>query len=448
MRKRLKSRKGARDLPSVNEKLRVLQSYDFDNRLEKQRKRGEEKSLMEKIKNSCSYLYEELTRLTFIQDISQVLDELPSNDVLDQMPNKKILKRAIGHFKRLHAHVSKNFENEKSYVSKIIERIGNIYEELQRKHRIQEKTTLILFQKLEAEGESEAARIYLELQEKKRKLEGLRSQVSRLKRHLSQLEADRSELLSRLEQKRQNIFEKRQQCAQMLSDRLGPKINIEIEKGGNSEEYFNTLRKVLRGSRLYSRDIEKIAHKISPFEFFEIIKEKRVTDLVEKAKIATHWAETIIHYEQLRESLYEIQQVSLPDMTKILLEVGNVQKPLNSLSLGQRCTTLLSLIMIESELPLIIDTPEEGLDNIFVFDSVVKNLRTIKERRQLILATHNANIPVSGDSELIICLDSNGQKGWISCRGSIDEEEMKERVQQVLEGGKEAFIIRKDKYGY
>jgi ABC-type Mn2+/Zn2+ transport system ATPase subunit len=144
----------------------------------------------------------------------------------------------------------------------------------------------------------------------------------------------------------------------------------------------------------------------------------------------------------------EIEQTALPDLTCIYLDVGGNKKSLDEVSLGQKCTTLLSLIMLDSEFPLVLDTPEEGLDNMFVFDSVVKNLRAIKEKRQVVIATHNANIPVSGDSELIICLESDGKHGRTSCKGSIDEQQMKERVQEVLEGGKDAFALRKKKYGY
>lgn len=155
------------NLPSVNEKLRVLQKHDFDTRLEKQRKRIEESGLMEKIEEACSHLSEEMTESVLVKDISQVLDEVPSNDLLKQMPNKEIMKKAIRHYKRLHDHISKNFAYERGYASEIIKKIEKISEELKKKHRIQEGTTLKLFQKLEAEGVSEAAKIYLELQKEK-----------------------------------------------------------------------------------------------------------------------------------------------------------------------------------------------------------------------------------------------------------------------------------------
>ena len=140
-------------------------------------------------------------------------------------------------------------------------------------------------------------------------------------------------------------------------------------------------------------------------------------------------------------------RAQLPDKPIIQMKVGDIYKPVTDLSLGQRCTTILSLLLVQNEIPLIVDTPEQGLDNMFIFDSVVQNLRGIKEIRQVLLATHNANIPVSGDAELIICLAFNAGKGTVQCIGSIDDEIMKETVQKVLEGGEKAFKLRMEKYG-
>ena len=141
-----------------------------------------------------------------------------------------------------------------------------------------------------------------------------------------------------------------------------------------------------------------------------------------------------------------MQSVLMPDLPVITLKVGDEYKPVSDLSLGQKCTTLLSILMLQSKIPLIIDTPEQGLDNIFIYDNVVKTLRALKEKRQIIIATHDANIPVSGDSEQILCLESDNKQGWIKCTGSIDDQKMNETVQRVLEGGKEAFELSLKKY--
>jgi type I restriction enzyme, R subunit len=112
-------------------------------------------------------------------------------------------------------------------------------------------------------------------------------------------------------------------------------------------------------------------------------------------------------------------------------------------------TILLTIAMLaESNLPLIMDQPEDDLDNAFIFKSVVSTLRSIKERRQVILVTHNANIAILGDSELLFPMKRNGDKGEGFDRGSIDRNETRVAIQNILEGGELAFRRRKEIYGY
>ncbi len=76
-------------------------------------------------------------------------------------------------------------------------------------------------------------------------------------------------------------------------------------------------------------------------------------------------------------------------------------------------------------------------------------MRQEKERRQFIIATHNANIPVSGDAELIVVVQADEDHGWVAADGvgSIDAETIKQAVARILEGGERAFQIRREKYG-
>ena len=152
------------------------------------------------------------------------------------------------------------------------------------------------------------------------------------------------------------------------------------------------------------------------------------------------------------EKLFELELVSIPDLPIIELKVGNGAlgyKQLDSLSIGQKCTALLSLVLLESPAPLLIDQPEDDLDNHFIFDQIVTTLRSAKEKRQFLIATHNANIPVSGDAELIVVLNADERRGWIEEDGigSIDTKSIKQYVEHILEGGENAFKIRKEKYG-
>jgi ABC-type Mn2+/Zn2+ transport system ATPase subunit len=136
---------------------------------------------------------------------------------------------------------------------------------------------------------------------------------------------------------------------------------------------------------------------------------------------------------------------------KIVQKGGAVQYPSKDfakLSLGQQQSVLLALMLSsESNSPLIIDQPEDNLDSEFIFHSLVPVLRAAKERRQIIVVTHNPNIAVLGDAELIVALKSTSDKSIIVASGSIDESNTKRVVCQILEGAEEAFRRRAKMYG-
>ncbi len=100
-----------------------------------------------------------------------------------------------------------------------------------------------------------------------------------------------------------------------------------------------------------------------------------------------------------------------------------------------------------------IDQPEDEIDNEFIYTELVPLLRRAKERRQVIVATHNPNLPVNGDAELICALtaSSNGtsrSRGQVAALGSLDRRPVRERVELIMEGSKEAFERRRAKYGF
>lgn len=118
------------------------------------------------------------------------------------------------------------------------------------------------------------------------------------------------------------------------------------------------------------------------------------------------------------------------------------------LSLGQQQSVLLALMLSsDSTAPLFIDQPEDNLDSEFIFHSLVPVLRAAKERRQIVVVTHNPNIAVLGDAELIIALKSTSDRSTIVARGSIDEANMKKVACTILEGAEEAFKRRAKMYG-
>lgn len=118
------------------------------------------------------------------------------------------------------------------------------------------------------------------------------------------------------------------------------------------------------------------------------------------------------------------------------------------LSEGQRNTALLSLILAEGSGPIVIDQPEDELDSNYIFSDLVPLLRHTKNGRQLILATHNANLPVNADAELIYAFDAQDGKGKRRTEGGLDRAEVTQAVLDIMEGSEQAFKQRSEKYHF
>lgn len=131
----------------------------------------------------------------------------------------------------------------------------------------------------------------------------------------------------------------------------------------------------------------------------------------------------------------------------------NSQEEINfaEASAGQQSTALLTILLNEGGSPLIIDQPEDDIDNRAI-EEIIKMIWNAKKKRQLIFTSHNANLVVNGDAELVIACDyrTHGSQagGRIKKEGAIDTQQIRKEITSVMEGGEKAFILRKDKYGF
>lgn len=127
------------------------------------------------------------------------------------------------------------------------------------------------------------------------------------------------------------------------------------------------------------------------------------------------------------------------------------KQEISQLSPGERGLLLLVfyLLVDKDDIPLVIDQPEENLDNQTIYKILVRCIKTAKQRRQVIMVTHNPNLAVVCDAEQIICATcdkANKRFSYIS--GAIDSPQIKARVIEILEGTEPAFVNRKKKYGF
>ena len=125
--------------------------------------------------------------------------------------------------------------------------------------------------------------------------------------------------------------------------------------------------------------------------------------------------------------------------------------PFRNASAGQQATALLKTLLNQSGPPLIIDQPEEDLDNPVMLE-IVERVWEAKQKRQLIFASHNANLVVNGDAELIAWCDyrtaGDQSRGTIAGEGAIDVNLVRDAIKRIMEGGEVAFKLRKEKYGF
>ena len=111
-------------------------------------------------------------------------------------------------------------------------------------------------------------------------------------------------------------------------------------------------------------------------------------------------------------------------------------------SQGQRSAALLAFLLAFGDEPLVLDQPEDDLDNHLIYDLIVQQIRENKQRRQLIIVTHNPNVVVNGDAEMIHALNFTGGQCRVVQRGALQEPAVREEICRVMEGGREAFARR------
>jgi ABC-type cobalamin/Fe3+-siderophores transport system ATPase subunit len=132
--------------------------------------------------------------------------------------------------------------------------------------------------------------------------------------------------------------------------------------------------------------------------------------------------------------------------------------PIAQASVGQKATALFLILLAQTDGLLVIDQPEDDLDNAFISDDILPAIRVLKHQQQIVFATHNANMLVNAEAEKVIVLDTEprddaaeglpGIRGRIEHQGGIDQRELRDRITTILEGGKEAFLARERKYRF
>ena len=227
-------------------------------------------------------------------------------------------------------------------------------------------------------------------------------------------------------------FSEREAEVRHLEGELPPEIRLQTSFKGKRRAFGEFLRSKFRGSGLQAASYEAIEDAFVDGRELYQSRADLENQLSENAAVKVR--------STLLEHLADFLSFRTPDETVILFH----QKPLGDYSLGQRATVILHILMHLQRHPvIIIDQPEDDLDNETLYSHFIRQLLERKELTQFVFATHNPNIPVLGDAEQAIVCRKEGETFSFD-HGSIDDKGIQHRIVTVMEGGEDAFRRRKE----
>lgn len=279
---------------------------------------------------------------------------------------------------------------------------------------------------------------------KEKELKGLIEKESLLKEEYKLLGNLKEEYIK----VREKISEQRGEFAtELLKD---TNIKIKINRFRDSDNFVFKFREIIQKPSGFTDEINLIAEECFNREIkqgLESLRKKILEVKYEDKNLFGGRFNKVIKMLN-DEQIAELQLFLPEDDINMEYKPNNASnfKSLKNASAGQRTSAILTFILADGNVPLVLDQPEDDLDNHLIYDLVVERIKQCKQKRQIIVISHNANIPVNGDAELIIAMDSNSKYVKVFKSGTIEEELLREEICNVMEGGEKAFMMRANRY--
>jgi ATPase subunit of ABC transporter with duplicated ATPase domains len=296
-------------------------------------------------------------------------------------------------------------------------------------------------------GAGEIVRRGQVLRERKAQLDSLRAVHHTRNLALINAIQRRTAALDSLEAIRTQRFQSRATVATNLNKVLGPRIRIEVVRGGQTEGFAAAIAEALRGSGLkYSDLVNTLALRMSPRDLLEAVETDNY-QLVASCGATTpdRAAKAIIALKEA--DLGSIATVAVEDYVTFSLLDGADLKDIADLSTGQRCTVVLPLVLRHTDRLIIVDQPEDHIDNGFIVDTLIRSVLARPIDGQILFSTHNANIPVLGNADYVLQLGSDGKRGFPIVSAPLADPAVVNAITTIMEGGVEAFNSRAKFYG-
>lgn len=337
-------------------------------------------------------------------------------------------------------------------LSSPLERLGAVEralasasEQLTAAHRPQDAEYAALSARAAQSGARVAAR-----DEAAREVERLgasKREVVELEAALAEARAARARLRQDFAQTRRDRSDRRAAIAEQVSERLGGKVRVIVARDAELAPYREFLAGLMkRSGKQYNAPLERLTAAVAPDKLGALADREDAAALAASADISPEFAETLIRaLRDQPERRFELDTLDLEDVPRIELQVHGEWRSADRLSTGQKSSAILPILLMDSEAPLLIDQPEDNLDNSFISDAVIPQLKAIRGKRQLVLITHNPNLPVLGEAAQVVVLEADGRHSSVIAQGDV--EAVKQHIVRLMEGGREAFHQRALRYG-
>jgi len=407
------------DKHGIKEKLTKQVDYDNDSQYF-----GEvEKTISERISTLLEARNELLKSLGEIQKKESETNQSKIDELFNKISTlKKVVNDASPSFEKIEAKLSE-ITSGKDLLEIEKDGLKEDFAEIERG----------LVKELEEQGvHSVKPNEYLDLSNKKSELE---TSISDLQKRTGTLKDKKNLLLAAISELNSAWHEEFKIIDNALGRINGAQESLIINSifKGDKSFFSEKLEEHLRGHNIRRDTYDSISEKYS--DFGEVYKD--IGNAKTEAKSKSE--EFNIQFIACLKDLLTCQIPNKYDVTYR-------GKALRSHSLGQRASAMMLFILSQNENDLLlIDQPEDDLDNQTIYEDVVKLVRKMKPNQQFIFATHNANFPVLGDSEQLVSCELNENKIELHI-GSIDNKVSQQKIVKVMEGGAEAFNRRKSIY--
>ncbi|MBE2180631.1 MAG: AAA family ATPase [Chthoniobacterales bacterium] len=435
-----------KQLPMIEEKLKAFGGAD-DKIAEAVNRAHAAKALRDREGRVVSSVADWLTR--YGQELAEVRDRYRaelSGKVTREMvegPNGQLMNEVSDSLRKCAKAVEQGLNAAQVAVEGCVEVVVESGRQITVAHHEQEIAFRKLIDKHKQHQAQSAERASLE--RKRNDVLECRAEAAEINKRIKVAEKSRLQLLTQLSEVRDRRFQIRKEVAERLNAALAPMITVVIDQDGAADAYGELIDASLRGSTIRRSIVaKKLTRSLPPQQLADLVRGGDPAALMDRGGLNSDQAAEVVAAFNSPEKLAELETVELQDAPSIKLRVGESQKDSSALSTGQKCTTVLPILLLEGGNPLLIDQPEDNLDNRFIFETVVDSILKVKRSRQLIFVTHNPNIPVLGDASRVFVMESDGERARTAWTGSVDE--CKEQIVTLLEGGKEAFRRRVERY--